>query len=498
MHEINEKQKKFAINFIIYFICFVFVCFVGLSRIFASTYTGLAELRNVTVVLISTDNAPGNPVSVPANSDVTYNYVTEVSYLVNNYNFSANVHYQLESHLAKVQFTNANHYSVIGANGESCLITYQSPDTILNNDAYPRWSFQCPHATSSVTITINNSSGEYLWSNQPTAPNYNIYQWTTAYLSYSDTSLSGSGSDSDNIINNQNQNTQNIINNQNQNTQNIINNQNQNTQDIINSNKACTFIGKSDTSFSGYLDSSGILHDSSYTSTTDYIRVYTSQELSIVEKSSVGNPRLCFFDKNKTFISCVLQNDNSIDTPISMPNDVYYLRMTIQNDTSLPQYKLCSNGNQAITDSINETNETNKGILAKIKELFSWFTNDDDADISGLDNMVGWLPPGPVDSIINLPLSFFNALTNTLSGTCRNVTLTIPFVNQTLTLYCFDAYMTQYLDHFGTFWNLVGFIVSIFILYNYLLSLYKWVDDTLTFRENNLPGYYGDNWGGGA
>lgn len=53
--------------------------------------------------------------------------------------------------------------------------------------------------------------------------------------------------------------------------------------------------------------------------------------------------------------------------------------------------------------------------------------------------MVGWLPPGPVDSIINLPLNLFNALTNVLSGTCQGVTLTLPFVNQTLTLPCFDS-----------------------------------------------------------
>ena len=428
--------------------------FLFLSSVLASSYTGLAELRNVTVVLISTDNVPGNPVSVPANDDTTFNYVTEVSYMVNNYNFSANVHYQLESHLAKVQFTNANHYSVTGANGETCLITYQSPDTILNNDAYPRWSFQCPHATTSVTITINNSSGEYLWSNTPTAPNYNIYQWTTAYLSYSNTSLSGSGSDADNIINNQNQNTQNIINNQNQNTQDIIDNQNQNTQDIINSNKSCTYIGKSDATNSGYLDSSGILHSSSYTSTTDYIRVYTSQELSIVEKSSIGNPRLCFYDKNKTNISCVLQNDNTIDEPITLPSDVYYLRMTIQVDTYLPQYKLCSNGSQAVTDVLDD--DDTSGATSEASDFFESFTTE----TFGLT------------SIITAPLSLIQSLT---SKTCTSLHLPLPYLdNKYLDLPCMSDIYIQY---FGSFFTLYQTITYGIIAYWVCVRIFNLVKD---------------------
>ena len=44
----------------------------------------------------------------------------------------------------------------------------------------------------------------------------------------------------------------------------------------------------------------------------------------------------------------------------------------------------------------------------------------------------------------------------------------------------------------NSFMDWVGLIVSGFILFSYLLKLYKWVDDTLTFRENN---HFGD-WGG--
>lgn len=58
--------------------------------------------------------------------------------------------------------------------------------------------------------------------------------------------------------------------------------------------------------------------------------------------------------------------------------------------------------------------------------------------------------------------------------------------------------MSQYLTGFSTFWTWLGITMSVFILYRYLLTLYVWIDNTLTMRENNLPGYYDENMWGGA
>ena len=33
--------------------------------------------------------------------------------------------------------------------------------------------------------------------------------------------------------------------------------------------------------------------------------------------------------------------------------------------------------------------------------------------------------------------------------------------------------------------NSIGVVASAFILFRYLVGFYKWVDDTLTFREQN-------------
>lgn len=454
MYEINEKQRKFAINFIMYIITFCLLCFIGITRTLAYTYTTIGDKADITVVLVSTAYG-SQPYNVPKNSGYNFNQVLQVDYLVNNYQFNANTHYQLESHLTAQTFTNANAYSVTGLNGEQCLVDYTAS---IFTGTYPRWDFECPHATTSITLTIYNNAHQYLWDN-------GIYTWTTALLSYSNERILVSSD-----------------------TQDIIDNNNQNTQQIIESNKVCSTYDKLDIQIDNkYLgnDTGTLINDSGF-GITDYIDIYSST-ITFTPYTYNWSARTCYYDKNKNLLSCILNQNLTND----IPTGAHYVRISISKYYNKPMLEVCENGNQAI-------DKTNKGILAKIKELFSWFSNDDDADVSGLNNMVGWLPPGPVDSIINLPLSFFNALTNTLSGTCQDVTLTLPFVNQTLTLPCFDSYMTRYLTHFGTFWSLVGFIVSVFILYNYLLALYKWVDDTLTFRENNLPGYYGDNWGGGA
>lgn len=161
----------------------------------------------------------------------------------------------------------------------------------------------------------------------------------------------------------------------------------------------------------------------------------------------------------------------------------------LEEGTSATDY--LAYGEMECTNKIAEANETSKGILGKIKDLFNWFTADDDVDTSGLSNTVGWLPDGPVDSILNLPLNMLSSLNVSLSKSCTPLDLTIPFVNKTFQIPCISTLYDQ-ISGFNTLWTWIGTIVSVLMLYTYLLRLYKWVDDTLTFRENNEI----DNWGG--
>lgn len=490
----TNVQKNIIIKFLIWSITLFSVIFVGVNKIFALTWVNIGYSTDVTVVLLSPDYTNA-PVDVPKNTSYNFYDVTALDIIVSNTTFEANKTYQLEFDITQQKLENANKYQVFGLNGESCLVTYDTEYTRFDGQ-YPRWAFECPHQTNTITIEITNSSGGYLWAHQQT----NIFTWVYTYLKYTTSSISGNSAND--IINNQNQNTQNIINNQNQNSQDIINNQNQNTQNIINNQNNLYTSCSNQTITQTYADSSitsSLLYDDGSIATdsnfriTDYVEIKPNNSYNVkVSSVSMVTSSFCLYDKDKVLVSCTQYNRRSSIT-FTTGSNVYYFRSSLHKNSS----PLTLTG-IICTNTLDEQNKTSKGILGKLKDLFDTLFSDDDADVSGLNNMVGWLPPGPVDSIINLPLSFFNALTNTLTGTCVSVSLTLPYVNKTLVLPCFDSYMSQYLTNFSTFWTLVGFIGSVFILYHYLLALYKWIDDTLTLRENNLPGYYDDNWGGGA
>ena len=139
------------------------------------------------------------------------------------------------------------------------------------------------------------------------------------------------------------------------------------------------------------------------------------------------------------------------------------------------------NQNTTIIDQNNQTNNKLNTIV-----------DSSSPDLGGLNNSNTWLPQGPVDSIIMLPLNFINTLISKIGGTCQPVNLPIPFVeNKYLTLPCMFTLFDQ-IDNFSTLYNLIGVIGSVYLLYNYLLRFYKWIDDTLSFRENNWQDWGGD------
>lgn len=141
------------------------------------------------------------------------------------------------------------------------------------------------------------------------------------------------------------------------------------------------------------------------------------------------------------------------------------------------------NSQQETTNSVNNLNDTIKDTSPP-------------NNTSALSNSAGWLPPGPIDSILNLPLSLFNNLTDNLSKSCQPIHLIIPFVNTDFELPCVNTLYSQ-IGNLSSYINVIGVIASAFLLFYYLLNLYHWVDNTLSFRENNMPGDYEDRWGGG-
>ena len=142
------------------------------------------------------------------------------------------------------------------------------------------------------------------------------------------------------------------------------------------------------------------------------------------------------------------------------------------------------NNNNIINNSINDANN-------KLNDINSSINDSSSPDLDALKNTAGWLPAGPIDSILNLPLTLLNSLTTNLSKSCTPVELPLPYIDKTLTLPCLSTIYTQ-IEGLSVWINSIGVIASAFILFQYLMNLYKWVDDTLSFRENNFI----DNWTG--
>lgn len=147
------------------------------------------------------------------------------------------------------------------------------------------------------------------------------------------------------------------------------------------------------------------------------------------------------------------------------------------------------NQNQNIINNGNATNQ-------KLDDLNKNLTDETPPDFDGLKNSAGWLPKGPVDSIINLPLSLLENIQDNLGKTCQPVSLPLPFVNKNIDLPCINTLYSQ-IEGMNTFFNWCGVVASVFILFKYLIYLYNRIDSTLTLRENTLPGYFEDSiWGG--
>lgn len=128
-------------------------------------------------------------------------------------------------------------------------------------------------------------------------------------------------------------------------------------------------------------------------------------------------------------------------------------------------------------------------VVNKITDLFDFLSDDSepDSDISGLGNVSGLLPPGPVDSLLNIPFKFLNIVINSFAGSC--VPLSFNFVfNEEFTFACFDE---VFYDEVPTLlMNFINIVPAGFILILYSKHLYKKVDRATSLNSNS-----DDEWG---
>lgn len=174
----------------------------------------------------------------------------------------------------------------------------------------------------------------------------------------------------------------------------------------------------------------------------------------------------------------------------------YVNPLNYSNQTLINQNSQIINQNQTIINNGNVTNDKLDATNGKLDDLNKNLTDETSPNLNGLENSAGWLKPGPVDSIINLPLTLLNNLQTNLGNTCNPVTVKLPYVNKDFNLPCISAIYKQ-INGLDTWFQGIGVIAAAFILYRYFMYLYNRIDDTLSFRENNMQGYFDDSlWGG--
>lgn len=176
--------------------------------------------------------------------------------------------------------------------------------------------------------------------------------------------------------------------------------------------------------------------------------------------------------------------------------------------TGVLNFTMTTDANTSVLGEINQsiTNQTIiiQSELQNVQELqeqqleisqqtydFLTDTTPPSADTSILNGSAGWLPPGPVDSILTLPVQLAQGILNVFTGsnTCAPINVPLGIIDYTLQIPCMSPYFD--IAQVNIVWNVVGAIISAFLIYNTLKWLYKFVDDTLTLRENNST-----MWGG--
>lgn len=149
----------------------------------------------------------------------------------------------------------------------------------------------------------------------------------------------------------------------------------------------------------------------------------------------------------------------------------------------------CSNKLDDMNDKQDQTNSKLDDVNKNINDTNNFLKDntEPDSDISALGNVQGLLPPGPVDTLLNIPFTFLSIVSSSLSGTC--VPLTGDFVfGSTLTIPCFGNLFYNNVP--AALMIFINLIPSAFILINYFKHLYKKVD-----RAVSLQTTAEDEWG---
>lgn len=508
-----EKEKRILFYFIVWFIVAICIFLVGVINAKADTYTAsqfeakLFDNYGPSLSGVSTSSATGGwsgtiPSMTANSSGAAWGFSSPIPIVANHtYAMSVIINGSYGGNLTLSTYNRIG----IGSSMTSAEESYEG-----NTKVKEVSSKAIPSADMLQFVFTAESSASYIVF--PFATTYSGSNQNYVFASVIIDDL-GSNSLTQSEINNSLTNQTNTLNNSINNSTNIITGEIDNLgEDIKDSFNTCkpssnlinyTIFNSADLQSDGYyyvgFPSSGSILNGSFKANTSYTISFYGYRTHITSgfagyfifiysdgtRDTIGvnssTPTLYKFTtpSNKTisYISMTYGNDNRT-----------YLKDLMLNEGGYKGYE--PYGGEVCNNKIDETNDKLDQTNDKLDNLTGAITDDSSPNIDGLGDSAGWLPPGPLDSVLNLPLSLFNSLTTNLNKSCSPVSIPLPYVKKDLTIPCINTLYEKI--GVSTFITWLGVIVSGLMLYTYLLKLYKWIEDRISLNETHSV----DNWGG--
>lgn len=490
----NKKSFGPVFRFILWLLLFIFICIVGISNVFGlenKTIYSNQTLDNSNQFNYGFVNAGG------VDSITTGSVGSRISGKTKYINFYLSQNVALNyTYTIRINFLaddlqpyfSLNHVKEISVcNSSSCSNSSIISIKKQNNNGFSTWvelTFNPTQVGNVIGVTLGDNKGSFITGE--------------TFFGISSVQIESKNANQD-VIDNATNNTNNIINNNNSNTESIINS-NKETQQVIKDqfntckNYNLTFIKTIDNasinsvgSLSMRTGDAGLkvyVYENNYPDNISYSLIFNSYNRLRVGESNI------LLSKDKDPLDMLIVNNspivgNTYIINVSKKYVYFYLSSDIDNLGSIT-----INDTEICTNKLDEANETSKGIFGKLKDLFNWLTNNDEADVSSAGDVAGWLPAGPIDSIINLPLTMLNNINSSLNKTCSPLEVNLPYVNKSVEIPCLNTIFNQ-ITGLTNFWTWVGLISSVLILYRYLIELYKYYDRLTTLQANFIS-----DWGG--
>ena len=150
---------------------------------------------------------------------------------------------------------------------------------------------------------------------------------------------------------------------------------------------------------------------------------------------------------------------------------------------------IIQNSGFATADSVEEVKEATDKIKEETEKVNNTLTDTSNPDTE--DSINQWsekMIDNPLEAVVMLPLTILNSIKNSLSGTCSALNVPVPFINENINIPCISTIFAQ-IEGVTEFWNSIGTIVSALMLYQYLIYLYNWIDDTISLKTKRMHGW---------